>query len=81
MANYGTQYSHKVTLRLNEQQFEFLTKVSGILGVTPSEYIRMTINTGMVAMASGEVTQSLKDTQERVGMSNENIKTDSNDIV
>lgn len=81
MKNYGSQYNHKVTLRLNEQQFDFITQVSQVLGVSPSEYIRMTINAGMVAMASGEVSSELNEVKEKVGMSNENIKTDKHSIV
>lgn len=79
--NLGDKYTHRVTLRLSDDQYAFIIKVSEILGVSPSDYLRMTINTGMVATRSNidEIAQgnSLKG---MVG-TNENVKTDSNDII
>ena len=47
--NYGDKYVHRVTLRLSDDQYHWLIGISKILGVTPSEYMRMSINTGMHA--------------------------------
>ena len=44
--NYGDKYVHRVTLRLSDDQYHWLIGISKILGVTPSEYMRMSINTG-----------------------------------
>lgn len=73
--NYGDKYVHRVTLRLSDDQYHWLIGISKILGVTPSEYMRMSINTGMHAT-------DLQDYQGKgkVG-TNENVKASFNDIV
>lgn len=80
--NYGSNYTHRITLRLNDEQHDFVIKVAQLLGVSPSDYIRMSINTGMMAMnkdledlTSGKMVQ-----KGMVGM-NENVETNINDIV
>jgi len=72
--NYGTPYTHRMTLRLNDEQYEFILECSKLLGVSPSDYIRMSVNAGMV---------SIKELQKKEGEvgTNENVKTDSNNIV
>lgn len=79
--NLGDKYTHRVTLRLNEKQYEFLIKVSSILGVSPSDYLRMTVNSGMVATKNG--LDEISDGNILKGMvgTNENVKTNSDDIV
>lgn len=74
--NLGDKYTHRVTLRLNEEQYEFLIKVSSILGVSPSDYLRMTVNSGMVATKNG-----LDEIMKGMVGTNENVKTNSDDIV
>lgn len=69
--------SHRMTLRLNDDQMQFLVYCSESCGCTPSEYVRMMINAGMVALK--RTTESLE--KENGGMSNENIKTDKHNIV
>ena len=32
--NMGSKYTHRVTLRLNDEQYDFLIKVSEVLGVS-----------------------------------------------
>jgi hypothetical protein len=63
-----------MTLRLNDEQYEFILECSKLLGVSPSDYIRMSVNAGMV---------SIKELQKKEGEvgTNENVKTDSNNIV
>ena len=56
--NLGTNFNHRVTLRLNDDQYNFLIGISEIMGVTPSEYMRMVINTGLVA-SDGDVNNLL----------------------
>lgn len=79
--NMGDKYTHRITLRLNDSQYEFLIKVSDMLGVTPSDYLRMVVNTGMVATKKDiECLSSGNTMKGMVGM-NENVKTNSNDII
>lgn len=75
--NLGDPYTHRITLRLTDKQFEFLTKVSTMMGCTPSDYLRMSVNSTMVA-TSKSLEKIMKG---EVGMSNENVETDINDII
>lgn len=71
--NLGDKYTHRVTLRLNDGQFDFLVRVSSMLGVTPSDYLRMSVNAGMMA-----TEETVNDTIKEMVGSNENDKTSSN---
>lgn len=75
--NLGNKYTHRVTLRLNDEQYEFLIMISSILGVSPSDYLRMTVNSGMVATKNGldELSSNGNILKGMVG-TNENVKTD-----
>ena len=79
--NLGDKYTHRVTLRLNEEQYEFLIKVSSILGVSPSDYLRMIVNSGMVATKNGLDELSNGNMLKGTVGTNENVKTNSVDIV
>lgn len=79
--NLGDKYTHRVTLRINEEQYEFLIKVSSILGVSPSDYLRMTVNSSMVAMKNSIDDLSNGNILKGKVGTNENVKTDSDDIV
>ena len=79
--NLGDKYTHRVTLRLNEEQYEFLIKVSSILGVSPSEYLRMTVNSGMVATKNGLNELSNGNMLKGMVGTYENVKTNSDDIL
>lgn len=76
--NLGDKYTHRLTLRLTDGQMDFLAKVSEILGVTPSDYIRMSLNAGMVSTSASIDSLVNGKALEKVGMSNENIKADIN---
>lgn len=60
---------NRITLRLNEAQFSFIKTTSDILGVSPSEFLRMMVNASMVA--------AKKDNKYRGVFGRENDKTDS----
>jgi len=85
--NLGDPYTRRMTLRLTDPQMEFLQKISTIMGVSPSDYIRMAINTSMVTsgslvddMVSGKAARDFVQ-KGMGGTSNENVKTDSNNLV
>lgn len=73
--NYGDKYEKRLTLRLTETQYGYLVKASTLLGVTPSEYLRMTINAA--AVSTGKSIDSLLagEAFNMGGTSNENVKT------
>lgn len=77
--NYGDKYEKRLTLRLTELQYDFLVKVSNLLGVTPSEYLRMSINAS--AISSGKSVDKLLSGEviNMGGTSNENVKANFND--
>lgn len=84
--NLGDKYTHRVTLRLNDDQYNFLIKVSELFGVSPSDYLRMMVNTGMVStrndldtLISGNTLQ-VKSLEGMVG-TDEDVKTNSDSIV
>ena len=72
--NLGDPYNHRLTLRLSDKQMNFLKDLSDIMGVSPSEYLRMTINTAAVSMS--QKIEMMK--KGEVGM-HEDVKTDNND--
>ena len=81
--NMGSKYTHRVTLRLNDEQYAFLINVSEVLGVSPSDYIRMVVNSGMVQTQGTLGTVfGVGDNKEK-GMvgTHEDVKTDINNIV
>lgn len=66
MGMYLNDKRYRVTLRLNEDQFSYLADSAGNLGVSPSEFLRMVINSSLVTarkMAEGkDATTALQET-------------------
>lgn len=75
--NLGDPLTHRLTLRLTDKQFEFLTQVSTLMGTTPSDYLRMVVNASMVS--TGKSIEKM--VKGEVGMSYENVEADKHDIV
>lgn len=46
---YTKDKSNRITLRLNDEQFHFVKSSADVVGVSPSEFLRMVVN---VCMAS-----------------------------
>jgi uncharacterized protein (DUF1778 family) len=44
---YTKDKNKRITLRLNEEQFGFVQANAEILGVSPSDFLRMVINTSL----------------------------------
>ena len=85
IANYGDPFIKRVTLRLTEKQMTWLGNVSHIMGISPSDYLRMVINTAMISttksvetMLSGNVGMPV---EERIGGNDELVKTDGNNLI
>ena len=49
MAQYSGDKNQRVTVRFSPRQFDFLREIADHLGVSPSDAIRMMVNSGMVA--------------------------------
>lgn len=73
---YTKDKSHRITLRLNEKQFNFVKEQSYMLGVSPSDFFRMVVNSALATQE--KLTEKLN---ERLGEGRENDKTNINDIV
>lgn len=75
---YTKDKNNRITLRLNDEQFEFVKMNADILGVSPSEFLRILINSTLALSksASKQFENKLKESLGR-----ENDKTDSDDIV
>lgn len=81
---YTKDKSNRITLRLNDQQFNFVKSSADVLGVSPSDFLRMVVN---LAMSSSELSKEKVDSlnEEDIatlferGLRRENEKTDNND--
>lgn len=80
--NLGEKYTHRMTLRLNDVQYEFLLKISRIMDVTPSDYLRMIVNS-MYVSTSKNIDDIVDGKILEKGMVGtiENVKTDCDNIV
>ena len=70
---YMKDKSHRITLRLNDVQFDFVKQSADYLGVSPSEFLRMVVN---LSLATSSTVRQISE-----GLGRENDKTDSDDIV
>lgn len=73
---YTKDKAQRITLRLNEAQFLFVKENADILGVSPSEFLRMVVNASMAT-----TQKALEKVQKGVGAGRENDKADSVHIV
>ena len=51
---YTKDKNARITLRLNDQQFDFVKLNADFLGVSPSEFLRMVINASMATTKLAE---------------------------
>ena len=90
---YTKDKSQRITLRLNEEQFMFVKMNADALDVSPSEFLRMVVNSSMVSFRKfqeddkalarlSEITkESVDDLRKVVGEGRENDKTDQHNLV
>lgn len=73
---YTKDKSNRITLRLNAEQFEFVKGNADVLGVSPSEFLRMVVNATMAT------TKKVLNKVEEGGLKGrENDKADSDNIL
>lgn len=75
---YTKDKLNRLTLRLNEEQFEYVKQNSDMLGVSPSEFLRMVINASLAT--SKKISDKICETMIG-GQGRENDKANINDIV
>jgi uncharacterized protein (DUF1778 family) len=79
---YTKDKNARITLRLNEQQFDFVKLNADFLGVSPSEFLRMVINASMATskLAEEKLTSDLLSHLDNItdkgGRGRENDKAD-----
>ena len=70
---YEKDKKTRITLRLTEEQFNFIKGEADILGISPSDYLRMVVNSSMsLVRLANEKLKGQK------GERRENEKTNSN---
>lgn len=73
---YTKDKNHRITLRLNEDQFLFVKESADALEVSPSDFLRMVVNASLAA------SKKYADTvMKGAGDGRANDKTDINDSV
>lgn len=77
---YTKDKSFRITLRLNDGQFSFVKGQADTLGVSPSEFLRMVVNSSL-ATTKQIINYGSKNFDERLGVGRENDKADINDSV
>lgn len=75
---YMKDKNHRITLRLNEEQFEFVKENAETLDVSPSDFLRMVINTTLVAYR--KTADKLEKAVKTMTESEEEVKGRENDI-
>lgn len=76
---YTKDKSNRITLRLNDEQFAFVKENADILGVSPSDFLRMVINSSMAMSRS--VEKKIEQLTIKEGNGRENDKASGNNIL
>jgi hypothetical protein len=79
---YQKDKLNRITLRLNEEQFGYVKENADVLGVSPSEFLRMVINSSMAiakkaAQASKDAMKTFKSSMEEQGRENDKANIDN----
>lgn len=81
---YTKDKSHRVTLRLNDEQFSFVTASADLVGISPSEFLRQVVTMAMhlqagIDQAVAPVAEKI--IEERQVTGRENDKTNQHNLV
>lgn len=72
---YTKDKSNRITLRLNDAQFDFVRDSAQMLGISPSDFVRMVINMTMYG------TQATAESMVKEGQRRENEQANFDNIV
>lgn len=75
---YTKDKTNRVTLRLNDDQFSFVRQNAELLGVSPSDFLRMVINLTM-SQSAYLANQASEKAKEGEGLRRENEQTSVGD--
>lgn len=76
---YHGDLEHRLNLRLNDDQFNFITKQAELFGQSPSAFMRTLITSCMIA--EKRLEEEANKLIERGVSVNENIKANKHDII
>lgn len=68
---YTKDKTNRITLRLTDDQFEFVKQNADFLGVSPSEFLRMVVNASMATSKT-----ALQRIEEGLGRANDKTNID-----
>lgn len=77
---YTKDKTHRITLRLNDAQFSHIMSSCEMLGVSPSDFLRMVVNASMWGGKQGADIAAKYGVKED-GIGRENDKADSNNLL
>lgn len=69
---YTKDKANRITLRLNNEQFDFVKGNADVLGVSPSEFLRMVVNASMATAKT-----AIKNIGEGLGRANDKTGIDN----
>lgn len=69
---YTKDKSFRITLRLNDEQFDFVKQNADFLGVSPSEFLRMVVNATMATTKT-----AITKIEEGLGRANDETNCDN----
>lgn len=77
---YHNDLAHRISLRLNDEQYKFIIDQSELMGVSPSNFCRLILNACMITeqRLNAEADKILQEGGMNVY---ENIKADKHDII
>ena len=67
---YTKDKSNRITLRLNDEQFDFVKQNADFIGVSPSEFLRMVVNASMATSKA-----AIQKIEAGSGLSNDKINS------
>lgn len=62
---YTKDKAFRITLRLNEDQFNFVKGEADVLGVSPSEFLRMVVNASLAVRKNAQFQVVVKEAEGR----------------
>ena len=63
---YEKDKNNRITLRLNDRQFNYVKKNAEMMDVSPSDFLRIVINTSMVMFDTREAEAHMAELEKRV---------------
>lgn len=75
---YTKDKSCRITLRLNQSQFDFVKANADMLGVSPSDFLRMVVNSSMATTKLAlEKRNPILESLEGIGRENDKANSDN----